>query len=580
MTVEVLRRGHVQRLAYEDFERRVRDGEIGGEVPVRIDVVTGDQFRPLGELELYRPLADPEPLAFRRAVEGRGLALATALLVGVQVQIWLLGKLDGVAGIYKDRLTSWAPGILERGEVYRLLSYGFLHLDFTHLLFNMLFLAYAGYHLERVLGWKNLLCLYLGTVLVGGLFSMSGGPDNFSLGASGGGFGLLGAAIVFGVKHRDAIPVRERRYFGFAIAPYPVLSMLMSLSNEGVDNWCHLGGLLSGLVLGAVLEPPMFARRERINRGVRATALLAGIGVLGLLYVRGPDMVPLERWVPEAAKSTGYAVSRPDWWERRTVMTQDVGYGLPTRDVDMVALALTRSRPRPLDEALDELLSRVERATESFTVVSRAPLERDGRTGRRVVLRYAFRRIPRELVLDLYGLGVYEYATWVSTPLDEVPRYARLRERLLDSVSLVEPDELRLARARAELYPTLWASWADLGEALSNTGDPEGAIRAYNEALARSPEEGRALAGRLRVFTDWKLSTGEVMARQALEVAPLSPEVVIAAAAALEAAGKAPDAAAALDAAWDALPGDRLLRRARESRGMSLEMPTAYPPRR
>lgn len=571
MIVEVLRRDHVQRLGYDDFERRVREGELGPEVQVRLDVVTGDAFRPLGELELYRPLADPEPQAFRRAVEARGLPLATAILVGLQVQLWLLSKLGHVAMWYREHLLVWTPGILERGEVWRLLTYGFLHLDFNHILFNMLFLAYAGYHLERVLGWRNLLTLYLGTVLVGGLFSMAGGADRFSLGASGGGFGLLGAAVVFGVKHRDAIPIRERRYFGFAIAPYPVVSLLMSLSNEGVDNWCHVGGLLSGLLLGAVLEPPMFAARERRNRVLRAVAAAAGLGVLALLTVRGPAMVPLERWVPDRAEGTGYEAWRPAWWERRTVMTQDLAFGLPTRDVEMVALVDTRAQPRSLDEALDELLARVSGSAAGFEERSREAVERDGAPGWRVVASTLVRGVPRELVVELYGRGVYEYATWVSVPQADLPRYEPLRARLLGAVRLAEPEPLRLARAKTELYPELWASWVDLGAALSATGDPQGAIRAYNEALARAPEEGRALAGLLQVYTDWQLSTGEAMARQALEVAPLSPEVVVAAAAALEAAGKPQDAVAALNTAWEALPGDRVLRRARERRGLSLD---------
>ena len=57
----------------------------------------------------------------------------------------------------QEYLTNWAPAILEQGEVWRLLSYGLLHLWFPHLLFNMLFLVYTGYHLERAIGRANLL---------------------------------------------------------------------------------------------------------------------------------------------------------------------------------------------------------------------------------------------------------------------------------------------------------------------------------------------------------------------------------------------------------------------------------------
>ena len=59
MIVEIKRKSHIQRMTYEDFEQRIRDGEIAPETLIRFEVVTGNLFKPVGELELYHALADP-----------------------------------------------------------------------------------------------------------------------------------------------------------------------------------------------------------------------------------------------------------------------------------------------------------------------------------------------------------------------------------------------------------------------------------------------------------------------------------------------------------------------------------------
>lgn len=60
--------------------------------------------------------------------------------------------------------------VLEQGQVWRLLTYGFLHSDdLFHILFNMLFLYWFGRDLEEVYGPKEFLAFYLTAILAGGL---------------------------------------------------------------------------------------------------------------------------------------------------------------------------------------------------------------------------------------------------------------------------------------------------------------------------------------------------------------------------------------------------------------------------
>ena len=139
MIVELQYRGHIQQMVYEEFEARVRDGEIAPEIPVRFEAVTGDDFVPAGELELYQELFNPQRRAFRDKLIKPGLPIITAILVGVQIRIYLMSWSPEIETWLQSDWTNWAPAILEQAEIYRLITYGLLHTSFTHLLFNLLY---------------------------------------------------------------------------------------------------------------------------------------------------------------------------------------------------------------------------------------------------------------------------------------------------------------------------------------------------------------------------------------------------------------------------------------------------------
>ena len=92
--IEVQREHGVETLSFEEFERQVRRGDIPSETLVRMEVLTGKDFKPVGELELYQTLADPEDLAYERRLRNDP-PIVTALLVGVQLRIYLWSKAPG-----------------------------------------------------------------------------------------------------------------------------------------------------------------------------------------------------------------------------------------------------------------------------------------------------------------------------------------------------------------------------------------------------------------------------------------------------------------------------------------------------
>ena len=567
MIIEVQRRGHIQRLTYEDFERRIRDGEIAADTAVRFELVTGDPFRPAGELELYQALADPEAVAFRENLTRRGLPIVTALLVGLQTRIYLWSWAPGATRWLQDHMTSWTPTVLEEGKVWRLLTYGVLHVDFTHLLSNMLFLAYAGYHLERALGRLPLLLLYFGSVATGGLLSMAMSPELPTLGASGGGFGLLAAAVIFGWKHWESIPQASRKYFGFAILPYPMISLLTSIQAANVDNWCHLGGLIGGATLATLLEPEVYAASARRNRAVAAGALAVFLATSATLALAGPRLLPLTE-----ERHPGLIAARPVYWRSGIGFTGDAGWVSPTGKAWMILSEDALAHPTTADAEVDALVARMADRARDVVVVDRGPAEVPGAEARWLVAELSLEGVPHQARALVLARGVYATRILLLTTGSATARLAPLATRLFAQVRLDDPPELSAAREEVAKNPRSWGPNVTLGLALSQVGDVEGALQAFATARGLAPQEPAVISGELRVLTDHRRPEAAARAREALALVTLEPRVTVAAAEALKAAGQEAEAVAVLDEAWDALPGDRTLKATRRAWGLSTDL--------
>jgi len=142
-------------------------------------------------------------------------------------------------------------------QVWQLVTYGFLHGNLTHLLFNMLALYMFGAEIERLLGSQRFLVYYMVCVVgaaVAQLVVLGGmnRPPMPTVGASGGVFGLL---LAFGM----AFPQR-RIMLLFPPIPMPAwlfvtgyglieLYLGVTGSGQGVAHFAHLGGMAAGYVL-------------------------------------------------------------------------------------------------------------------------------------------------------------------------------------------------------------------------------------------------------------------------------------------------------------------------------------------
>jgi membrane associated rhomboid family serine protease len=163
------------------------------------------------------------------------------------------------------------------GAWWRLVSCIFLHGDLMHLVFNLVALLILGRICEAIYGPARFLGLFLFSGICGSLLSHAGG-NALAVGASGSVFGLMGAAIVWGLWHRAALPLALTRLTGRGLLPWALLNLGLGLAIPRIDNLGHLGGLLGGLLVGALLRDRV--RADDSQRWAPALVIAAGSGGL------------------------------------------------------------------------------------------------------------------------------------------------------------------------------------------------------------------------------------------------------------------------------------------------------------
>jgi membrane associated rhomboid family serine protease len=143
---------------------------------------------------------------------------------------------------------------------WQLVSYGFLHGNLPHLLFNMLALVMFGAPLEYTWGNRRFATYYFTCVVGAGLCQlvvgtwtvMEGGPAIPTVGASGGVFGLLLAYGMLFPNQRvmlliPPIPMKARTL----VIVYGAIELLLGVTGaqSTVAHFAHLGGMLFGWLL-------------------------------------------------------------------------------------------------------------------------------------------------------------------------------------------------------------------------------------------------------------------------------------------------------------------------------------------
>ncbi|MFT3750797.1 MAG: rhomboid family intramembrane serine protease [Agriterribacter sp.] len=180
----------------------------------------------------------------------------TLIILYLNIGIYLLMVLIGYGFIQfnaQDLLhigANFGPAT-RSGEWWRLLTCIFLHGGLMHLLANMYGLMFVGLFLEPLLGTIKYLGIYLITGIIASATSIWWYPAIVSVGASGAIFGLYGVFIA--LMLRKIFPKEFAQSFLVSTSVFVGFNLLMGLTG-GIDNAAHIGGLISGFIIGMVIK--------------------------------------------------------------------------------------------------------------------------------------------------------------------------------------------------------------------------------------------------------------------------------------------------------------------------------------
>ncbi len=196
---------------------------------------------------------------------GRGVFWPRPNYAATPLLLWLNLLVYGLLAITGTNPLDPAPADLVRwganfspltlpSQPWRLLTACFLHGGPAHLLMNMASLVFLGLLTEGLTGWRRLLLVYLLSGVGGSLASLgwhTGGV--LSVGASGAIFGLYGLLLATLLVRPTAFGQTGRRTVLVFMVYLLASSLAGGLEAHATDNAAHVGGLLTGLILGAAL---------------------------------------------------------------------------------------------------------------------------------------------------------------------------------------------------------------------------------------------------------------------------------------------------------------------------------------
>lgn len=179
------------------------------------------------------------------------------------------GALDGGGKIIHEG-GLFGPLVAD-GEQYRIVTSAFLHAGILHLGLNMFALYILGSLLEPAIGTARFVGIYAVSILAGSCGALVLDPNELTVGASGGIFGLMAAAFLI-ARHRGLDELASQ--IGFFV----VLNLVFTFSISNISIGAHLGGLVGGALAALLIN---VLERDRSSN----SSWMEGAGLLVLCVV-------------------------------------------------------------------------------------------------------------------------------------------------------------------------------------------------------------------------------------------------------------------------------------------------------
>ncbi|XP_055336563.1 protein rhomboid-like [Paramacrobiotus metropolitanus] len=169
----------------------------------------------------------------------------------------VMGSVSTIGPVPIDSPFIYRPD--RRLEIWRFITYSFLHAGWFHLVFNIIIQIFVGLPLEMVHGNFRIGIIYLSGVLAGSLGTSVFDPDVYLVGASGGVYALLSAHLANILLNRTQMELPLLRMIGVLLVASCVLGVAIwdryaaEPTPMPISYIAHIMGTLSGICMGLIV---------------------------------------------------------------------------------------------------------------------------------------------------------------------------------------------------------------------------------------------------------------------------------------------------------------------------------------
>ena len=213
-------------------------------------------------------------------------------IASINIFIWIIMEIYGGSTNPSNlrRFGAIDSYLIWSGEYWRLATSIFLHIGATHLAINSISLVIMGGLAERLYGHRNFIFIFLITGLLGSSVSyLNIGNGIVGAGASGAIFGCLGSLVSYFYVRRNSFGKSGKQTLNGLII-LALANLAFGFVIPAVDNWAHIGGLISGLASGYFLISYTNGQHRFItNSGTiqSISVLIVGLSILTALLAIG-----------------------------------------------------------------------------------------------------------------------------------------------------------------------------------------------------------------------------------------------------------------------------------------------------
>lgn len=195
-----------------------------------------------------------------------------SILIGINTIMLLITYISGGFSVSNllDLGAIFPPYIIDNSEYYRLVLAMFLHGSVLHFLMNNFVLYQLGAYLERLIGSRNYIILYMVSGLISSLvITYFGDAMSVTIGASGAIYGVMAALLMLTFIRNHWFSAPQVR----SIRQLMIVNVLFTFIVPNISIFGHLGGLVTGLLLILLLSPTRPDYRKKLTQEKYINAL-------------------------------------------------------------------------------------------------------------------------------------------------------------------------------------------------------------------------------------------------------------------------------------------------------------------